>query len=582
MTKKLWRIKSLDDEGLVDELQGVLNDLPHPLARALVLRGIDSFEAARVYFRSGTDQLHDPFMMADMELAVDRIVRAIKDGERILVYGDYDVDGTTSTALLTHYLEGQGANVCFFVPDRFKHGYGLSRKGLAIAQAQGATVVVALDCGITAIEESKYAGSLGIDLVICDHHTPQKSLPDVVAVLDSKRSDCCYPFKELCGCGVTMKLAQAIHQRLGHDPEELYEYLDLVAIATASDMVSLTGENRILLREGLKSLRENPRIGLKMLAEQAGVRMSECSPRSISFALGPRINAAGRLGDAGRAVTLMLAKDELEAIARARQLERLNDERRTLDRATQEEAFLMADRLLSGPQRHTVVLYHPTWHLGVIGIVASRLVERHFRPAIMLTNSGDVVKGSARSINGINVFQALESCADLLIEFGGHNFAAGLSLRPEDVEAFSIKFDEAVAASVTPDILEPVVEVDAEMNLQELDKRFWAVLKQFEPFGVDNEAPIFMSKNLEVIGPVTTVGKDRNHLKFAVRTVSGSHPVRNVIGFGMGKHLDIVADSQESGTPLDLLYSIEENTWNGRTSLQLLAKDIRSSKMTTA
>jgi len=578
LSDKRWKIRALENEQLVAKLSHSLNDIPVSLARALLLRGVNTFDEAREYFRSGTDQLHDPFLMTDMEQAVERVIDAINRDEKIVVYGDYDVDGTTSTALLTHYLGKMGASVGFFVPDRFKHGYGLSQEGLDEVRADDAEVVIALDCGVTAVAEAVYARSLGMDLIICDHHTPKENLPDAVAVLDSKRDDCCYPFKELCGCGVTLKFAQAIHQKLGHDPLELNHYLDLVAVATASDMVSLKGENRILLREGLQSLREHPRMGLKMLAEQAGIRLSDCSTRSIVFSLGPRINAAGRLGDAARAVTLLLAEDELEAVARARQLERLNDERRLLDRKTQEEAFAKADLVLAAGQRHALVLHDASWHLGVIGIVASRLVERHYRPAIMLSTSGSVIKGSARSINGINIYRALEQCQDLLEEFGGHDFAAGLSLKEENLAEFTRRFEEAVAASVTEDILDPVVDVDAEMSLSELDGRFWAILKQFEPFGQDNPSPVFIARNLDVVGPVATVGKTRTHLKFSVRERKGTHPVRKVIGFGLGKHLDLVSQTQAEGTSLDMVFSIEENTWNGRTSLQLQLKDLCSSQ----
>ncbi len=575
MSNKRWQIKRLESETIVEELQGALNDLPQPLARALALRGIDSLEGAKDFFRSGIERLHDPFLMVDMDLAVKRIVEALNNADRIVVYGDYDVDGTTSTALLTHFLTGLGADVHFFIPDRFKHGYGLSEMGLQDVKEMGADLVIALDCGVTSVHEAVFARSLGMDLVICDHHTPAQELPVAVAVLDAKRSDCPYPFKELCGCAVTMKLAQAVQTALGKDPNELYQYLDLVAIATASDVVSLRGENRILLREGILKLRSNPRIGLKMLAEQAEARLSDCDTRTIVFNLGPRINAAGRLGDAARAVTLLLSETELEAVARARQLERLNEERRALDRQTQDEAFKMADLLLAKGQRHTVVLHHPEWHLGVIGIVASRLVDRHFRPAIMLANSGDLVKGSARSINGINIHQALQSCSDLLVEFGGHDYAAGVTLLPSNVEAFIERFDQAVAGLVTPDILEPVIDVDSAMDLSTLDKRFWAVLKQFEPFGADNPEPIFWSQRLEVVGPVATVGRDRSHLKFSVRKHAAGEPARDVIGFGLGKHLDMVAESQERGKSLDLLFTIQENTFNGRTKLQLLAKDVR-------
>lgn len=559
----------------MDALQEALNNLPYPLARALVLRGVKSFDAARSFFRDGLDTLHDPADYTDMAEAVDRIVKAIESGERITVYGDYDVDGTTSTALLTHYLGSVGASVQFFIPDRFGHGYGLSTKGLETVRDLGTDLIIALDCGVTAVDEATMAREMGMELIICDHHTPQQELPDAVAVLDAKRPDCTYPFKDLCGCGVTFKLARAIHQRLGKNPDDLLHYLDLVAVATAADMVPLHGENRILLREGLKQLRYRPRLGLRMLADQAGTRLSEATTKSIVFSLGPRINAAGRLGDAARAVNLLLADDQIEATARARQLERLNEERRALDRETQKQAFAQADRFLAGRERHALVLHHPDWHLGVIGIVASRLVERHYRPAVMLTTSGSVIKGSARSVAGINIFNALTACEDLLIEYGGHDYAAGLTLKPENLPAFIDRFDKAVLSSVSSDALEPFIDVDAEMRLSELDERFWAVLNQFEPFGQDNPSPVFVARDLDIVGPVAGVGRKRDHVKFSVREKGASHPVRNAIGFGLGKYLADLSEAQAHGQPIDLAFSIEENTWNGRTSLQLNVQDIR-------
>lgn len=577
MGNKRWLIKDSGTPEQVAALSNSLNDLPEPITRALILRGIETFEDARSYFRSGPNDLHDPMLYKDMDRAVERVIAAIRANERIVVYGDYDVDGTTSTALLTDYLLHEGVDADFFVPDRFQHGYGLSTAGINAVKEKGATLIIALDCGVTSTSEAEYARSLGMDLIVCDHHTPQEELPNAVAVLDAKRSDCPYPFTELCGCGVTYKLVQAIHAARGKDVSELDHYLDLVGIATAADMVSLKGENRILLRKGIERLRTNPRIGLRMLADQAKVTLSEATTRDILFSLGPRINAAGRLGDAARAVTLLMSTTSTEAAARARQLERLNEERRALDQQTQKEAFAMADRFLAGTQRHAVVLHNPDWHLGVIGIVASRLVERHYRPAVMLSTSSGIIKGSARSINGINVFAALSSCEHLLLEFGGHDYAAGLSLKPDDLPEFITQFDAAIAGTVTEGALEPVVEVDAEMHLSDLDTRFWAVLKQFEPFGQDNPPPVFLSRSLDVIGPVATVGRKRDHIKFSVRAsgASGtSHPSRDVIGFGLGKHLETVAECQANGQPVDLLFSIDENTWNGRTKLQLLAKDV--------
>jgi single-stranded-DNA-specific exonuclease len=574
MSRKRWQIKPVPSDAVVADLARQLNGLHPALARTLAARGIDTFDSARHYFRAGISDLHDPFLMRDMDLAVDRLVRAIENDERILVYGDYDVDGTTATALLTRYLRDVGGDVCYFIPDRFKHGYGLSVKGLDHAVEEGAKVVVALDCGVTAVEEALYARKVGLDLVICDHHTPQAVLPDAIAVVDPKRADCDYPFKELCACAVAFKLAQAMETRLQRSRTPLTDFLDLVALATASDVVSVTGENRILLREGLERLRTNARVGLKMLAEEAGVRMSDCSASNIIFALGPRINAAGRLGDASRAVALMLAFDELEAVARARQLERLNQERRELDQETQELAFAKADRLLAKGSRHTIVLHDEDWHLGVIGIVASRLVERHYRPTIMMTTLNGMAKGSARSVAGINIYAALQECEDLLTEFGGHDFAAGVTLPIAHLTEFANRFEQAVSGAITADVLEPVVHVDAELALKDVNAKFWNILRQFAPFGADNEMPIFQSSNLEVVGPISTVGKDRSHLRFAVMDRDGGQR-RDVIGFRMAKYLDVVTESQATGQPLEMLHSIQENTWNGRTKLQLQAVDIR-------
>lgn len=512
-----------------------------------------------------------------MQKAVERLQTAMEAGEKVVVYGDYDVDGTTSTALLTDCLRGLGISTDYFVPDRFRHGYGLSKAGITEAEKLGASLIVALDCGVTSVDEVAFAAEKGIDVIICDHHTPQDELPKAIAVLDAKRADDTYPFAELCGCGVTFKLAQAFYTHLGKNPDDLLHYLDLVAIATAADMVPLKGENRILLREGIHRLRTRPRLGVRMLADQANTRLSEATTRSIVFSLGPRINAAGRLGDAARAVNLLLAGDQLEATARARQLERLNDERRSLDQETQKQAYTMADRFLAGKERHAVVLHHPDWHLGVIGIVASRLVERHYRPAIMLTTSGKLIKGSARSVAGINVFNALTACSDLLVEYGGHDYAAGLSLEASNLPEFIRRFDKAIAQSATEEALQPTVDVDAEMGLGDLDQRFWSVLKQFRPFGQDNPPPVFIARDLDVIGPVATVGRNRDHLKFSVRARGVQHPVRPVIGFGLGKHVEEVADAQARGETIELAFSIDENVWNGRTTLQLQLEDVRVS-----
>lgn len=575
MRKYRWKLKSVGDDALINQLRGELNDLPPELAHMLVQRGVKSFDEARYFFRAGLADLHDPFLMTGMREAVERIGAAIDSGEHVLVYGDYDVDGTTSTALLTGFLESVGASVDYFVPNRFEHGYGLSQAGIDVCASKGARLIVTLDCGITSVEEAEYARACGIDLIICDHHTPLDTLPNALAVLDPKRSDCTYPFKELCGCGVAFKLVQGLLTALGRDSEEAVQYLDLVALATASDIVSVTGENRILLREGLKRLRTDPRVGIRCLAEETRTRLSDCTVTSILFSIGPRINAAGRLGDAGRAVSLLMTTDEVEAKARARQLERLNQERRELDQETLKEAVVLAERMLLSVDRHALVLHQEDWHMGVIGIVASRLVDRFYRPCVMLTSANGIAKGSARSINGVNVFEAIRSCEDLLLEFGGHDFAAGLSLKIEHIDAFRERFEANVASQVNAEIMDPVIEVDAQLNLSTISPRFWAVLRQFEPFGPDNAQPLFLSSDLSVSGVPKTVGRDNAHLKFSVQdSVPATRP-RDVIGFRMSEYLDILEESKMSGAPIELVYSLEENTWNGRTTVQLRAKDLR-------
>ncbi len=577
--KKRWVLRTLEKPAVVAELQQALNDLPEALARALVLRGIETFEQARQFFRPSLSDLHDPFLMRDMDAAADRVATALRGGERILVYGDYDVDGTTSTALMTHFLRSMGAPAAYFIPNRFRDGYGLGPTGIDEAARQGASLIVALDCGITAVEEARYARERGLDLVICDHHTAGHDLPDAVAVLDPKRPDCAYPFKELCGCGVTFKLVQAVLHRLGEPPERALPYLDLVAVATASDIVPIVGENRVLMREGLALLQQNPRLGLRALADVAGIELATLTTRGIVFGLGPRINAAGRLGDAGGAVDLMLAESDPEAAALAHQLEQVNELRRNIDQETVEQAAKIAEQQLTARTRHTLVLHHPTWHLGVVGIVASRLVERFYRPTIMLATAGDRIKGSARSINGINIYQALQGCADLLSEFGGHDHAAGLTLPEANLQAFRERFEAVVREVVTPDMLDPVVEVDAPLDLHAIDGRFWAVLKQFEPFGPSNLTPVFHARHLTVAGSPRAVGRDGGHIKFTVRqqTAAGA-VVLPVIGFNMQEHLPTLLECRHNKASFEMLFSVDENTWKGKTTLQLQARELRLEK----
>jgi len=580
-----WRYRSLDDPEVVPALQDALNDLPAPLARALALRDVTSFEEARHFFRADRSALHDPLGMADMPKAADRVAAALDRGETVLVYGDYDVDGTTAAALLTDFLRRRGADASFFIPDRYDDGYGLCTRGLDVAQERGASLVVALDCGITAHEEAAYAREQGLDLVICDHHTPQTTddgtvdLPNAFAVIDPKRPDDDYPFAELPGCGLGFKLAQATLDRRDEDPDAAFDYLDLLGIAIASDIVPLHGENRVLMAEGLRALQRTERPGLRALADAADLELATVlSTGTIVFTIGPRINAAGRMAHASTAVELLLADDYTEAEPLAAELERLNRERRSIDDATEEAAVEQAERQITARSPHALVLYDEDWHLGVIGIVASSIVERFHKPTIMLTHNGEEVKGSARSIDGINIYDALSDCADVLTQFGGHDHAAGLSMSVDDVEAFRDRFDAAVGERVTPELLAPSISVDAEIDLDTIgaiDDRFWAVLQQFGPFGPGNAKPVFHARDLAVVGSPRTVGGDGSHLKFEVRQREGDGDSFDAIGFGMGDKLSVLERSQTEGRPFELLFSLEDNTWNGRTTLQLKARDLR-------
>ena len=574
--KYRWKLRPVTSVEAVTRVRRSLNDLPEALARALVLRGIDTFDRARQFFRPGLSLLHDPFVMRDMDAAADRLEAAMRKGERILVYGDYDVDGTTATALLVSALRDLGGQVEFFIPNRFEHGYGLCEAGISHAADIGAQVVLAVDCGVTAVHEAQLAADRGLDLIICDHHTPKEELPRAVAVLDPKRPDCPYPFKELCGCAMAYKLVRAVLGRMGHAPEAADAYLDLVAVATASDIVPVQGENRVLLAAGLQMLQGSTRVGLCKLAESAGLKLDGCTGRDIVFGIGPRINAAGRLGDAATAVNLLLERDASRAASIAAELERINGERRTIDQGTLTTALELAERQLTSRTRHSIVLHQADWHLGVMGIVASRLVDRYYRPTVLLATNNGVAKGSARSIAGVNIFDALHECRDLLVEYGGHDFAAGMTLRVEDVPAFQERLDEAVGRMVTPDVLLPAINVDAEVDLADIDSRFWAILKQFAPYGPENDRPVFRADGIRLSRRSRTVGRNGKHLKFSVRQDEAGSSL-DAIGFGLGEQSSVLDKSWQEGEPFDLLFQLEENTWNGRTSLQLKARDLRLS-----
>ncbi len=572
-----WTLRPVENEAAVGEIARRLNDLPDALARALLLRGVDSFDAARRFFRPTLDGVHDPFLMRDMDAAADRLAEAVARKQRVMVYGDYDVDGTTSAAMLTLFLRELGVEATYFVPNRFKHGYGLCNAGLDEALERGASLVVAVDCGITAHAEAAYARTLGLDLVICDHHTALDTVPDAVAVLDPKRPDCAYPFTGLSGCGVGYKLMQATLERLGLPAERAHPYLDLLAVSIAADIVPIVGENRILMHAGLARLATAPRLGLLALAEATGVDLAACSTSHVVFALGPRINAAGRLGDAGRAVDLMMADDPALARRLAGDLDLLNRQRQELDRNTLAEAVAEAEAHVEAHDPFALVLHGPRWHSGVIGIVASRIVERFHRPAVLLTGEGDVARGSARSVEGVSIYDALAQCQDLLIGFGGHHAAAGVSLPAENLPAFREALGAAVGARLSPEQREPEIALDAALDLAEITGgvggRFWQVLRQFGPFGPENPKPVFWGRDLRVVGEPKAVGKDQSHLRLRVAQ-NGGGPY-TVIGFGLAERLGVVKESARTGRPLELAFNVEENTWNGRTELQLKAKDVR-------
>ena len=576
-----WTLRPIDDDSAVAEIAQQLNALPEALARALVLRGVDSFDRARGFFRPSLEAVYDPFLMQDMERAADRVAEAVQRRERVMVYGDYDVDGTTSAAMMTLFLREHGVEATYFVPNRFEHGYGLCNAGLDEAVERGASLVISIDCGITAHEEASYAKDvLGLDLIICDHHTALDTVPDAVAVLDPKRKDCAYPFTGLSGCGVGYKLMQATLQRLGLEPERAYPYLDLLAVSIAADIVPVVDENRLLMHAGLQRLASDPRLGIRALADVAGVDLAACSTSRIVFTLGPRINAAGRMGDAGRAVDLLMADDAVTARRLAEALDKVNRERQELDRQTLAEALAEAEAHVATHDPFALVLHQPHWHGGVIGIVASRIVERFYRPTVMLTGDNGVARGSARSVDGVSIYDALAQCDEqgLLIGFGGHAAAAGVSLPLENLPAFREALGAAIGERVEPEQLEPEITLDAHLDLgliaDGVGGRFWQVLRQFSPFGPDNPKPVFWGRDLRVVGEPKSVGRDGSHLRMRVAQREG-RGVHSVIGFGLAERLPAVQESARAGVPLEMAFCVEENTWNGRTELQLKAKDVR-------
>lgn len=563
--EKRWIYKEAPPREAVEKLSQEININPY-LSTVLVQRGTNNFDAAKTYFRPSLNQLHDPLLMKDMQLAVDRLKSAIDAEEKILVYGDYDVDGTTSVALVYSYLRQFYSNCEVYIPDRHKEGYGVSQAGVEWADDNGYTLIIALDCGIKASDMVVLAEHMGIDFIICDHHLPDEKIPNAVAVLDPKRKDCNYPYKELSGCGLGFKFMQAF-ARQHRNEDEVYQFLDLVAVSIASDIVPITGENRILTYYGLKKLNENPLPGLKALRELSQNR-GDLDVSGIVFTLGPRINAAGRVAHASAAVELLLAKTEEEATRLAEGVNLNNDTRRQFDIDTTEEALSMIhnDEVLRVAK--STVLFKNTWHKGVIGIVAARCIEKYYRPTVILTESNDKITGSARSVMGFDLYEAILKCSDLLEKFGGHKYAAGLTMNKKNLSAFQQRFEEVVTAQITSEMLTPSIEIDTTLSFDVITPKFLNVLKQMAPFGPENQKPVFEARNVYVSNSLSNF-KDR-HVKFAA-SQEGNGSSFQVVGFDLGQHYEQLAMQ----APFRMAFTIEENYYNGYTSIQLRAKDIK-------
>lgn len=563
--KYRWVIDEAIEQEADDRLQQELG--VHPLVtRLLVRRGITTFSDAKAFFRPDLTMLHDPFLMKGMDAAVKRLQNAIQKGEKILIYGDYDVDGTTATAMMVHHLGSIGADVCHHIPHRFKEGYGIRSEGIQAARDAGAGLIISVDCGITAIQESLELSRYGIDLIVCDHHTVGDELPVAIAVLDPKRPDCPYPFKELTGAGVAFKLLQAHAQQVGLEPPK--QLLDLVAISTASDIVPILGENRVLMREGLRILNEAPRPGLLAMIRRAKMAPGTLNSTSIVFSIAPRINAAGRMGDASAALRLLLTESEQEARAIAQELDAINTQRRELDARIFDEAVAMVEREDSLTTAPLLVLHRPDWHLGVMGIAAARIVEKYNKPAVLLTSTPEGIKGSARSVKGFNIYEAIRSCQDLLTQFGGHAFAAGLTFAEDHLSEFRGRLVEVATREMADVQTLPELEIDAEIDLRQLDRPLWKILSQFEPYGPENQNPVFISKRVRICGEPTVVANA--HLKFRLQQ-KGSE-IFEAIGFNMLHRLPAL--TANSSGEVDVAYLLEENHFAGRRRLQMTLKDM--------
>jgi len=565
--KKRWKILFSEEEKAA-KLQRALGI--HPvLCRILVERGIDDFEKAKAFFRPSLDNLHSPWLMKDMDKAVDRILSAIASNEKILVFGDYDVDGTTAVAMMYQFLQkiGDPALLDFYIPHRYREGYGISLAGIEHAIENNFSLVISLDCGIKSVDLIDFAKSKGIDFVVCDHHLPDGELPPAVAILNPKQQDCKYPYKELCGCGVGFKLITALAERLNLDTSMAQEYIDLASVAIAADIVPMTGENRVIAYYGLKKVNENPCAGIKALMKVGRIEKN-ININNLIFIIAPRVNAAGRMDDARKAVQLFIEKDEGAAFGIATLLHNDNDDRKEADSNITEEALMIINGDETLVQRKSTVVFKPHWHKGVVGIVASRLIERYYRPTIVLTQSGDIIAGSARSVAGFNLYEAIHACREHLLGYGGHFAAAGMSLRPEQLEAFSKKFEDVVASTIDPDLLVPELNIDAEVKFRDLNQKFYNILNQMEPYGPENPRPVFLAKRVEDYGWSKVVKEA--HIRFVLKQEGTAF---TGIGFNLAHQFPLL----QMRSPLDIVFTLDENEWNGQKSLQLKIIDLRLS-----
>jgi single-stranded-DNA-specific exonuclease len=563
-----WEIKEKADAEAIKKLSQELNNLSETLANILLQRGITNLEQAKTFFRPDLANTHNPFLMKDMDKAVERLDQAILNNEKILIFGDYDVDGTTSVALVYSYLSNYYPNLGYYIPDRYAEGYGISLKGINFAAENNYKLIIALDCGIKANEKIDYANEKGVDFIICDHHQPGDKIPNAIAVLDPKRSDCNYPYKELSGCGVGFKLMQAWSIKNKKDNNLLLSYLDLLAVSICADIVPITDENRVFVHFGLKEINENPRAGIKAMIDVAALK-KELTVMDVVFTIAPRINAAGRLETGNKAVELLIAPTtELAEIA-GKSINILNTDRKDIDKLITQEALQLIEEDALFQKKITTVVFKNDWHKGVIGIVASRLIETHYRPTVVLTESNGKATGSARSVKDFDLYQAIDACSDLLEQFGGHKYAAGLTLKLENIAAFSERFNEVVSQQIEPEMLIPQLSIDDEIQLHEIDQKFLRILNQFAPFGPGNMKPVFVSHQMFCEENVYTVGE--THLKMTVFQESEPSHKLACIGFNLGKYVDQLAP----GVPFSIAYTIEENTWNNKTTIQLNIKDIR-------